>query len=231
MKVLFAPLHGVTATHEQLDHAFELNPDILGSSEDYPRRVHDYLATKDAYRLRTGTSKFVDLRGRRTAWDSALLVKKEYPEVSHGSFVAARASTPFKIAPRRHIVWDLSLIDRHRVLAINTHTHARLGNANTDRWRKASKQMNRLEHFVRTMERRYPSVAVVVMGDFNYAPNGPNRPNNPKNTFARLGMDWIYSEQSWIAWNMKFLATYKKVHPRKEVGQDHTWIEVDLTFK
>lgn len=235
MKVIFCPLHGNDTTNAEIDHAFKLGAHVLTFSEGmfdvpYMRKAHSH------WRIRTGTSPWKDKRGRRTAWDSPVATLKSHKSLAHGSFIAAKESTPLKIAPRRHIVWERIRVGypyRTRSMEIiNTHTHAALGDSSTDRWKQTEFHMEKLENLVKDHLAAHPHLHIVVTGDFNYAPSGPNRHWAPEQVFERLGFKWVYSELGWVAYDPdKFELESHKIHSRKEVGQDHTWIEVNLFLK
>lgn len=242
--VLWAPLHGGSATQAEISKAFNLGADAIGFSEAYKHEGRIRIAAKGikgkrhGYRVHSADTDKVDAKGRRIAWDNPLCVTEKYKMVESGSIFGSSEDTPLRYAPERWINWEITSVGRRghfaarNVLTVTVHAHALLKDSESTRWGKTQALMERLENLVEEKKRKYGSkLAIVIMGDFNYAVSWEDRKWAPEQVFKRLGLQWLARGVDWIAFNDRVTPVAKVILSAKSVGQDHPWIRILFKLK
>lgn len=229
-KVLHAPLHGVTATADDLAEALKRKGVVsVAFSEAYPDRVSAYLRKRPFWRTTTGGPR-KDARGRAVERDVTILVRRYRKHLSGGVRKASNASEPFKIAPERFLAWTVDNVQGKPLATIALHPHASVKDAwGSPRAAEYRKAMRALVRLVRELRALYGAdLDIVVLGDLNYPDIADGRTWAPRQVFKRLGLSFVNEGVDWVAYSKGLALVSKQIISRKANGQDHPWVEAEL---
>lgn len=221
LRIMHAPLHGVSATPQQLRRALSFDPCSVSFSESYPLTIFPFLIARPSYPATVG--KKASLRPLRGPHDTPILRRRHHRKIDSFAYKAVDSSIPIKIAPER---WNTGVAYRHswgRIGHITAHPNAvvqGLDPRKVDRVAKYVDQMTKLEKSIREWQRL--GYWVVVTGDLNHHEGGA--PWGPEAMFSRLnmrtwrvGVDWIaYDHRLWLPEDRRLIIT--------DNGQDHPWM-------
>ena len=227
MRIVHAPLHGVSAKPRHLLKALRLGKGgVVGFSECYPKRLHYFLKLHPGWRMFCGDTNRIDARKRHVGWDVTLMVRRRHKVLSHGSFKAAdEVKASLRVAPERWVVWVVILTPGGPLLVVGAHPHA-VPTPGTARARGYAGEWDLIEALIERKRKRWPGLRVVLLGDFNHRDNGG--PLTPATSLRRLGMTWHSRGLDWIAWaGLKLAGGVLVISPHDD-GQDHPWLVADL---
>lgn len=229
--VLHAPLHGASATKREIRRALRRKGNVsVAFSEAW--RQSAWLGRQSKWRMTTGGTRNKDSRGRQVERDVVLMTRRYRKKIASGTERVANASKPLKIAPERHLSYSIDNVHGRPLAVIAMHPHAAVRNAwDSDRAREYRKSMRRLHRLVVTLRETHGAdLDIVIMGDLQYPDlNGDNKVWTPRYLFERLGMSWASKGIDWVAWSSGLRVEDVKVISKDANGQDHPWIEVELS--
>lgn len=228
-KVLHAPLHGVSATNDQLRAALKRGARYVIFTES--SRQYPWLSRRPLWRLITGGPK-KDARGRANARDISILLRRwRHKHLEHGTIKASDASTPLKIAPARYLSYTVDVVDGKPLAVIGIHPNAAVKDAwRSDRAVKYRESMKCLARLVGRLREKYgKDLDIVIDGDLNHPDEHPRREWAPLYVARKLDLDYVNRGVDWILWSSGLKQVGEAVViPERENGQDHPWIEVTL---
>lgn len=233
--VVHAPLHGNSATIDDLQHALSLGAIAVGFSEmgaPGKRELAEWAHKRPSWRATGSLSTARDARNRFMKRDSQLLVRKRgNRSFERGVLFGCAASTPLKIAPERQICYDV--FQQGGPLAVITlHPHAAVRSAwKSDRAEKYRREMERLVALIHRLQRKYgKDLAIIVMGDLNYPDvSEPSRHLAPHQLLSDLGLNFLSHGIDYVAWSQNLRSTGHTIITNN--GQDHPWIRAAFRRK
>ena len=221
LRIMHAPLHGVTATRDQIRHALSYDPCSVSFSEAYPLSIFPFLTTRRVYPATVG--RRLDLRRMRGPHDTPILRRRHHTKVASFAYKAVDASLPLKIAPER---WNTGVAYKHPwdvVGHITAHPNAGvtgLDPRRVDRVAKYVDQLVQLEASIRRWQER--EYLIVVTGDLNHAAGGESWA--PEAMFRRLKLNTWRVGVDWIAWDKRLRLPENHRKIITDNGQDHPWL-------
>ena len=225
-KILHAPLHGVSATRNELKRALRRGAVTVGFSEG--SHTHGWLRTLPGWRLTAGNPKNLDARGRQVETDVLLLTRRSATQhITSDTVKVADAAAPLKIAPPRYLSYTVDIVDGKPLAVVGMHAHAVVRNSwKTERAEEFRKSMHELELVIRGLREEFGNdLDIVFIGDLNYPNVTDGRYWVPARVFNRLRMKTFVRGVDYLAWSEGLERVDVEVIPREVNGQDHPWIE------
>lgn len=224
--VAHCPLHGPSWRPKWGRKALSWGAQVVHFTEAY--HAVPWLRRHPRWWCITGHAKRVDARGRRVAWDSALMIRKRGTKLlAHGCEKVAdqigHTAEEIKYHPERFMPW--AVIERHGVEYLIVGLHPQPGESAAV-GKEYAHHMAAFQGLVRRQRDTYgKDLRVIAMGDMQHGHAYRDHPWNPAQTFAALDMEAEFWHIDAIAWSAN-LDRDRKLSAgvdRGANGQDHPW--------